>query len=77
MESVIAANTIQGWWRLMGKFRCCRCGSLYKGEIMCDPCYWFRHDEYIPDSFWEDLKKDEEERKRKSQEKKRALGLIP
>ncbi len=75
-----AATTIQNWWRLMDQFRCHRCGDFYKGNIMCDPCYWRRHHEVIPDdvwySFWEDLEKEEEERKRKNQEKKKALGLI-
>jgi len=35
-----AATTIQNWWRLMCEFRCYRCGDLYKGNYMCDKCYW-------------------------------------
>ena len=24
----------------MCEFRCYRCGDLYKGNYMCDKCYW-------------------------------------
>ncbi len=44
---------------------------------MCWSCYEERCNDVIPEEYWEGEEEREQDRKRKSQEKKRALGLIP
>ncbi len=73
------ATTIQNWWR---RFGIC-CGRAYR-NYRCAECEFDKWIDFMEDYDPDQLKKDlqeiekfEEEEKRKRQEKKRALGLIP
>ena len=70
-------KAIQNWWRLLCECRCRKCGDVYSGKWICDECYMDRHEDIIPQNVWTNFEEARKERKHKSQEKKRTLGLIP
>ncbi len=76
----VKAITIQNWWRRLYESRCSTCPSFYDDhEWVCAECVVRNFEDYFSDDdpIIINANKIRAEEKRKRQEKKRALGLIP